>query len=223
MTGAGAMNRIRVLLADDHHVVRQGLRALLSTVPDFEIVGEAGDGQEALSLVDRLKPDVLLLDLMLPGLHGFEVTRRVARRTSTRVVILSMHDNEGYVIRALQHGALGYVLKGAQLSDLVQAVREAVAGRLYLGPPLSDHAVQAYLEKAKSGDFDIYDSLTPREREILQLVAEGHTNGVIGERLHISPRTVETHRAHIMQKLGLKHHADLIRFALQRGLLSLDE
>lgn len=221
MTGAGATTKIRVLLAEDHHVVRQGLRALLETVPDFEIVGEAADGRHVLLEVERLRPDVLLLDLMLPELHGLEVARRVARRTSTRVVILSMHDNEGYVVKALQHGALGYVLKGSQMADLVQAMREAFAGRFYLSPPLSDLAVHAYLEKANAGGGDIYDSLTPREREILQLVAEGHSNAAIGERLFISPRTVETHRAHIMQKLGLKNHADVVRFALQRGILPL--
>jgi len=145
----------------------------------------------------------------------------VARRTSTRVVILSMHDSEGYVVKALQHGALGYVLKGSQVVDLVQAVREAHAGRFYLSPPLSDLAVHAYLDMAKTRGGDAYDRLTPREREILQLVAEGHSNVAIGQRLFISPRTAETHRAHIMQKLGLKNHADLVRFALQRGILPL--
>jgi DNA-binding NarL/FixJ family response regulator len=216
------MTKIKVFLADDHHVVRQGLRALLETVPEFEIAGEAGDGRQALDDVERLHPDVLLLDLMIPGLHGLEVVKRVAQRGTTRVVILSMHDHEGYVVKALQNGASGYVLKGSQVSELVQAIREAAAGRRYLSPPLNDLAIQAYSQQTSTQQFDLYDTLTPREREILQLVAEGHTSGAIAERLYISPRTVETHRGHILQKLGLKTQADLIRFALQRGILPME-
>jgi two-component system, NarL family, response regulator NreC len=215
------MTRIKVFLADDHHVVRHGLRSFLETVPEFEVVGEAGDGRQALEEVERLHPDVLVLDLMIPGLHGLEVLKRVTQRGGVRVVILSMHDNEGYVVKALQNGASAYVLKGSQVSDLVQAIREAAAGRRYLSPPLNDLAIQAYSQQTSTQPFDLYDTLTPREREILQLVAEGHTSAAIAERLFISPRTVETHRGHLMQKLGLKSQADVIRFALQRGILPM--
>jgi DNA-binding NarL/FixJ family response regulator len=211
-----------VFLADDHNVVRQGIRMLLEASADMRIVGEAADGLRALEEIERLRPDVVVLDLMMPGLGGLEVTRRIVQRTRSRVVILSMHHNEGYVLKALQNGASAYVLKGSQVGELVEAVRAAAAGRRYLSPPLSELAIEAYLERAESAGFDIYDTLTPREREVLQLVAEGHTGTEVAERLFISARTVETHRAHLMHKLGLRNQADLIRFALQRGILPLE-
>jgi DNA-binding NarL/FixJ family response regulator len=213
-----------ILLADDHHIVRQGLRALLEAESDFHLVGEAGDGLEAVRLAESLQPNVLVLDLMMPGLNGLEVTRQVKKRCPrTSVVILSMHANEGYVLEALRNGAGGYVLKDSSAADLVQAVREAVAGRRYLSPPLSERAIEAYLEKAQSATLDIYETLTTREREVLQLIAEGHTNADIAARLSISPRTVEVHRANLMRKLNLHNQTDLVRFALRRGILPMDE
>jgi DNA-binding NarL/FixJ family response regulator len=215
---------IRIVLADDHRVVREGFRALLAAEKDFEIVGETGDGLEALRLVERLKPDLILVDLMMPGLGGLEVARQVAQRGSaTRVVVLSMHSNEAYVLQALKNGAAGYVLKDASSTELVRAVREAVAGRRYLSPPLSEKAVEAYLHKAKTSEtVDRYQTLTTREREVLHLSAEGHTNAQIAMRLFISPRTVETHRSNLMHKLGIRTHSELIRYALQRGILSFE-
>ncbi len=215
---------IRIVLADDHAVVRLGLRALLEAEPDFELVGEAADGLQVAPLVERLHPDVLLLDLMLPGLSGLEVIQRIGRGLpETRVVVLSLYANEAYVVEALRHGALGYVLKGSPATDLVHAVREVAAGRRYLSPPLSEHAVESYALRANTAALDPYETLTAREREVLHLAAEGHTSGEIAKRLFISPRTVETHRSNLMRKLGLLSQTDLVRFALRRGLLSIEE
>jgi len=212
-----------IVLADDHQVVRNGLRVLLEAEPDFSVVGEAGDGLEAVRLVERLQPDVLVLDLMMPGLNGLEVARQVSQRSpQTRVVILSMYDNEAYVLEALRAGAAAYVLKESTSAELVRAIREAVAGRRYLSPPLSERAIEIYIQKAESAALDPYETLTAREREVLHLVAEGHTNAEIAARLFVSPRTVETHRANLMRKLGLHTQTDLIRYALRRGILPME-
>ena len=213
-----------IVLADDHQIVRQGLRALLEAEPGFRVIGEAGNGLEAVRLVERLEPNVLVLDLMMPGLNGLEVARQVNKRLpQTRIVILSMHDNEAYVLRALRNGATAYVLKDSSATDLGQAVREAAAGRRYLSPPLSDRAIEVYKEKARAATLDKYETLTTREREVMQLTAEGHTNAEIASRLNISPRTAETHRANLMRKLGLNSQTDLIRYALRRGIIPLDQ
>lgn len=217
------MSMTTIVLADDHHVVRQGLRSLLEAEPDFSVVGEASDGLETAQLVERLQPDVLVLDLMMPGLNGLEVTRQVGQRSpQTHVVILSMHANEAYVLEALQAGAAAYVVKESTSAELVRAVREAVAGRRYLSPPLSERAIEAYMQKAESAALDPYETLTAREREVLHLAAEGHNNAEIADRLFISRRTVETHRANLMRKLGLRSQTDLIRYALQRGILPME-
>jgi two-component system, NarL family, response regulator NreC len=214
-----------IVLADDHKVVRQGLRAVLEAEANLRVVGEAGNGLDAIRLVERLGPDVLVLDLMMPGLNGLEVTRQLGKHSKKpRVVILSMHKDEAYVIQALKNGASAYVLKDSSAEELVKAVLEAAAGRHYLSPPLSDLAIQAYLQRAASAPtgIDRYDSLSSREREVLQLAAEGHTNAEIGKRLFISPRTVEIHRANMMHKLRLHSHTDLIRYALKREILPHD-
>jgi two-component system response regulator NreC len=214
------MNAIRIVLADDHHVVREGLRTLLETEPDFSIVGEAADGLAAVDLVERLKPDVLVADLMMPSLSGLEVARQVTLRSpTTRVVILSMYANEPYVLEALRNGAVGYVLKDSTGADLVQAVRQVLTGDRYLSPPLSARAIEAYVQKAEGGSLDIYETLTTREREILHLAAQGCSNAEVATRLSISPRTAETHRANMMRKLGLRTQVDLVRYALRRGIL----
>lgn len=214
------MSRTTIVLADDHVVVRQGLRALLEAEPDFAIVGEAADGLEVADLVERLKADVLILDLMLPGLNGLEVTRQVQQRSpQTRIVVLSMYANEAYVLEALRNGAGAYVLKEASAADLVHAIREVMAGRRYLSPPLSESAIELYVQKAKAAPRDPYEALTTREREVLQLAAEGQSNPGIADRLGISVRTVETHRANLMHKLDLRSQTDLVRYALRRGIL----
>jgi DNA-binding NarL/FixJ family response regulator len=212
---------VEIVLADDHPIVRQGLRALLEAERDFQVVGEAGDGLEAVALVERVKPDVLVLDLMMPGLAGLQVARQVRQRSpQTRIVILSMHADEGYVLEALTAGASAYVLKKSTTGDLVKAIRDAIAGRRFLSPPLSDRLIDAYVEKAKGEPLDPYNTLTTREREVLQLAAEGHPNAAIATRLSISPRTVEMHRASLMRKLGLQNQVELVRYALQRGILA---
>jgi len=213
-----------IVLADDHHVVRQGLRALLEAEPGFSVVAEAADGLAAADLAERLKPNVLVLDLMMPCLSGLEVARQVRRLSpQTRVVVLSMHANEAYVLEALRNGVAGYVLKESTAADLVQAVREAVAGRRYLSPPLSERAIEVYVQRAQATIPDIYETLTSREREVLHLVAEGYSNADIAARLSITRRTAETHRARVMRKLGLRNQAELIRYALRRGILPMED
>jgi len=214
---------ITLILADDHQVVRQGLRKLLEAEPHFRVIGQAGNGLEVTRLVARLRPNVLVLDLMMPGLNGLEVARQVAKRSPrTHVVILSMHRDESYVLEALKNGAAAYVLKDSSAEELIKAVEEAAAGRHYLSPPLSNSAIEAYVQRASAVAMDPYDSLSSREREVLQLAAEGHTNTEIGKRLFISPRTVEIHRANMMDKLALRNQTDLIRYALKRGILPND-
>ena len=224
MHAKGAVHKTTIVLADDHRVVRDGLRALLEAEPGFSVVGEAGDGLTSIPLVDRLQPDVLLLDLMMPGLNGQEVIRQVRKCSPrTHVVVLSMHSSEPYVMEALRNGAAGYVLKDASYTDLAHALREVMAGRHYLSPPLSELAIEAYQEKAKAAVADRYDMLTTREREVLQLVAEGHSNNEVAHRLGISPRTTETHRANLMHKLHLRTHTDLIRYAIERRIVPVGD
>lgn len=212
-----------IVLADDHRIVRQGLRALLTAESNFKVVGEADDGREALDLVRRLSPDVLVLDLMMPGLNGLEVARQLHKQSSkVGIVVLSMYDDEGFVLEALANGVSAYVLKDSNSSDLVQAVREVAAGRRYLSPPLSDRAIETYQQMAKIGAMDKHETLTTREREVLQLSAEGHTSSVIASRLGISTRTAETHRSRLMHKLGLHTQSDLIRYALKRGIIPME-
>lgn len=214
------MKSTSILLADDHPIVRQGLRRLLEVEEDFEVVGEAGSGLETIRLVEGLKPDVLVLDVVMPGLSGLEVVRQVAQRSpSTRIVILSMHTNEGYVLDALRNGASGYVLKDSTYTDLVHAIHEALSGRRYLSPPLTERAIEAYVQKSKSSQLDPYETLTNREREVLHLAAEGLNNTMIGARLFISPRTAETHRTNMMRKLHLRSHTELVRYAMRRGII----
>lgn len=218
------MSAIRIVLADDHQIVRQGVKALLENESDFEVVGEAGDGTTALAITGKLKPDILVADLMMPGLNGLEVTRRVGKASpDTKVVILSMYMNEPYVIEALRNGAYGYVLKESNIADLARAIREVSAGRHYLSPPLSERAIEAYLEKTRGASLDLYDTLTTREKEVLQLAVEGHGNAEIATRLYISVRTAETHRGNLMRKLGLHTQTDLIKYALKKGILRSEE
>jgi DNA-binding NarL/FixJ family response regulator len=210
---------ITVLLADDHALVRQGVRALLEG-QGFRVVGEASDGLQAAALIEKLGPRVAVLDLSMPGLGGLDVTRRVARRCPrTRVVILSMHAAESQVLAALRCGASGYVLKGSSSAELATAIREAAAGRRYLGSPLADRAVAAWVAAAAVPPADPYDSLTEREREVLHLAAEGLGNVEVARRLFISPRTAETHRANILRKLGIRGQTELVQYAVRRGLL----
>jgi DNA-binding NarL/FixJ family response regulator len=218
------MLRTTVVLADDHPLVRQGLRSLLEAEGDCNVVGEEADGLKVVDLVERLRPDVLLLDLRLPGQSGLEVTRQVIQRGGkTRVIILSMHGGETLVRDALRHGAHGYVLKDAPPSEVVEAVRAVTAGRRYLSRSLAERAIDAYAAQAVAPPEDPYETLTTRERQVLQLAAESGSFAEIAARLGISPRTVESHREHLMQKLGLQSQTDLIRYAVRRGIVSLED
>lgn len=210
---------IKILVVDDHPVVRQGLRQVLEGNPEFTVVGEAADGKGALELADQLQPDVAILDLALPGLNGLEVARRIQQRQpDTRILILSMHNSEAYVLEAMNNGILGYVLKESATKDLIHAVKEVAAGRRYLSPPLSEQKIQEYSERISSSSLDPYDALTDREREVLHMLAEGQNRGEIAASLSISPRTFDTHRTNLMRKLNLNSQMDLVRFAMQRGL-----
>nr|HID14585.1 response regulator transcription factor [Anaerolineae bacterium] len=215
------MNVVRVLLAEDHHLVRQGLRALLERQPGIEIVGEAADGLEALDLIQDLRPDVVLMDITMPGLNGLEVLRRVrSRLPEVRVLVLSVHEREEYVLRALQAGASGYLLKRSLSAELLLAIRAAQRGEVFLSPAVSQTIVNRFLQNASLDETRTgYERLTPREREVFQLIAEGHTNQAIAHRLGISVRTVETHRANLMNKLDIHDVAGLTRLAIQLGLV----
>jgi two-component system response regulator NreC len=209
-----------IVLADDHCIVRQGLRALLAAEPGLRVVAEAADGLEALQIVERQRPQVLVLDLIMPSLNGIEVTRQVRQRSpETQVIILSMHSDEAYVLEALRAGAAGYVLKESPIDELLRAIDEVTQGRRYLAPPLSEWAIAAYVRNAEASGDDPLEALTCREREVIYLVAEGLSATEIAARLSISPRTVETHRANLMRKLGLRNQAEVIRFALEQGLV----
>lgn len=221
---------VSVVLADDHVVVRQGLRALLESDPTFSVVGEAADGLEAVELVKRRKPSVLIADLMMPGQDGLATTRKVSRlKSDTRVIILSMYGDQAYVLEALKSGAAGYVVKESCGAELFQAIRVVVAGRRYLSPTVSEASIGSFssmgtiLQEAQTGSLEVHDKLTARERKVLQLVVEGASGCDIGSRLKISSRTVESHRANFMRKLGLNTHQDLIRYALQRGVIPKGE
>jgi two-component system response regulator NreC len=215
---------ISIILADDHPLVRRGMQAVFESERDLAIVGVAADGLETVRMAERLNPDVLVLDLMMPGLSGLEVLRILRERSpQTRVVILSMYSSSAFIAQALQHGATGYVLKGCPEEDLVRAVKAAAAGRRFLSPPVTDIAINAYIEQSKTGTFDPHETLTPRQREVLQLAAEGKTNAEIAKRLNISQRTVENHRATLMQRLGLQNQTELIRHAMRHGLIVPDE
>jgi len=210
----------RIVLADDHPVVRQGLRSLLEKEPGFSVVGEAADGLEVADVVEKTRADVLILDLLMPGLGGLDVAREVSRRSpQTRIVVLTMHSSEAFVLRALANGTSAYILKDSSVTEVVHAIHEVQAGRRYLSSRLSERAIEAFVNRADSGAVDIYETLTTREREVLHLAAEGLSNPAIGERLFISARTAQAHRAHIMQKLCLESRTALIAYAFRRGLI----
>jgi DNA-binding NarL/FixJ family response regulator len=213
---------IRVVVADDHAIVRQGLRVLLESEGGCTVVAEAADGLTALALIVELQPDVAILDLQMPDLGGLEVTRRAREHSpQTRVIILSMYDVEPYVLHALRVGAVGYVLKGSATTDVLAALQAVMAGGRYLSAPLAERALEAYARFAAQeiAPVDRYEILTNREREVVQLSAQGMSYYEIGERLSVSPRTVETHRANALRKLGLKDQGELVRYMQGRGLL----
>lgn len=216
------MKKIRILLADDHKLIRGGLRLLIEQQADLTVVGEANDGREAVSLANSLKPDVAVLDIGMANLNGIEAAVQIAQaHPEVAVVMLSMHSDESYVLRALKAGAKGYLLKDSAESDLIRAVHAVAEGKSFFSPAVSKVLLDDYVRKLKrSGAEDAYDLLTPREREILQLVAEGKSNKDVANLLNLSVYTVETHRSNIMEKLRLKGFPELILFAVRKGIIS---
>jgi DNA-binding NarL/FixJ family response regulator len=214
---------VSILLADDHPIVRQGLRHLLAAEPGMKVVGEASNGLEAIQLVERCNPDVLILDIVMPELNGLEVLKQVKERSpNTRCIVLSMQSADVYVVEALKAGALGYVLKETGPGELVNAVHQVIQGNRYLSQRISERLIDVLIGSSQKSASDPYQTLTNREREILQMAAEGFSSAEIGKRLSISPRTAELHRARMMNKLGLKNQTDLVRYAFKRGILTLD-
>lgn len=208
-----------VILADDHDVVRRGVRSILEADGNFRILAEVADGLSAVQAVEKLKPNLLFLDLSMPRLHGLEALRQVrAASPNTKVLVLSMHNDEPYVIEALRAGAMAYILKGSESTEIARAIAEVTAGRRYLSAPLSERAIAALTSRTPD-QSDPLNALTPREREVLALAAEGMSTTEMAEKLFISPRTAETHRTNLMQKLGLQSQTDLVRFAIRRGLI----
>jgi len=216
------MGKIRVLLADDHAIVREGVRLLLNAQPDIEVVGEASNGEQALALARTLAPDIVLMDIGMPGMNGLEATQALkAAQPQTNILVLTMHEGEDYFFRILAAGASGYLLKGASSGELLSAIRAVHAGGVYLYPTMAKKLMGDYLKGQKVGSER--DPLTPREREVLKLIAEGKTNREIAEELVLSQNTVQTHRLHLMEKLNLHNRTELIKYAMRRGLIEAEE
>jgi DNA-binding NarL/FixJ family response regulator len=214
------MNRIKVLIVDDHAIMRDGIRALLSVNDDIEVVGEASEGKEAIKKVEQLKPDVIVMDIAMPGMDGMEATRQMVKGNSrAKVLILTQHDNKEYILSAIKAGAAGFVPKRAMGSELVSAIRAVSRGDSVLYPSVASALIEDYRQRS---ELDPYDRLTAREREILKLIAEGHTSQAIADMLVISLKTVLGHRTKIMEKLDIHNRTELIKYAMRKGLISID-
>ncbi len=217
------MSKIKVLLVEDHTIVRKGLRSLLDAEPEIEVVGEAEDGRQAVERVKQLTPDVVLMDITMPVLNGLEATRQIKKtHPNTRVLILTVHSTEEYIFQILRAGASGYLVKQAAVPELISAIQAVYRGDSYLSPAVSRILVEEYSRTAEATTMDHFDKLTGRERQVLQLVAEGRSSRDIAHLLGISIKTVEAHRAHIMEKLDLHTAADLTRYAIRKGVIQPD-
>ncbi len=215
------MAKIRVALVDDHQLVRDGLKSILSSIGDVEVVGEASDGHAAIKLCASLGVDVVIMDIAMSGLNGLDATKRITEKhPQINVLILSMYDSEEYIARAMQHGARGYLLKNAQPQEFEDAIRKVAAGAVYLSPEIGEQMRRHLINKPSQGDS--LEMLSTRQREILQAIAEGKSTKDIAELLSISPKTVETHRGHLMQKLDIHDIAGLVRYAIKHGLVAID-
>ncbi len=218
------MAKIRVLIADDHTIVRAGIKALLEKQPDIEIVGETSEGRETVRQVEILQPDIVLMDIAMPGMNGLEATAIITKNfPQVRVLALTMHDEEEYFYEVIRAGAMGYVLKDAAPTELVSAIRALGEGKAFLTPRVTRILVNDYLKRVESGEkVAAYDGLTEREREVLKLIASGNTNQEIANLLHLSVNTVQVHRTHIMEKLNLHNRTELVKYALRRGIIELE-
>ena len=217
------MNKIRVLLAEDHTIVRQGLRSLLESAAGIEVIGEAEDGREAIQKVGQLRPDVVVMDITMPALNGLQATRQIKRQfPEVKVLILTMHANEEYIFQILRVGASGYVVKQAAVTELVSAIQAVYRGDSFLSPSISGKVIEEYIRRAEAVVKSSYDRLTDREREVLQLIAEGHSTTEIAELLHITAGTVRTHKAQLMDKLDIHSTAELTRYAIRKGVITSD-
>jgi len=217
------MAKIRILLADDHTIVRKGIRSLLDAEPSLEVVGEAESGREAVEKAELLRPDIVLMDHTMPLLNGLEALRQIKKQLpEIKVLILTMHTNEEYIFQFLQAGAEGYLVKQTAPTDLVEAIRAVYAGQSFLSPAISRTVIEEYVRHTATERVDSLEKLTDREREVLQLLAEGHSASEIAEQLHISAKTVGVHRMNVMQKLEINNPTDLVKYALRKGIISLE-
>lgn len=216
------VDKIRILLADDHTILRNGIRAILEDEPGMDVVGEAEDGRTAVSLATQLKPDIVIMDIAMPLLNGLEATRQIKRTCpGVKVIILSMHDNEEYIIQVLEAGAMGYILKDAAARELIQALRTVYRGEAVLSPAITRIVIEDYLRWGGVRPTEDADALSPRERETLQLIAEGYTSKQISEILVISVKTVQAHRNSLMQKLHLHNRGELVKYAIQKKIIEI--
>ncbi len=218
------MKKVKLLVADDHKIFRQGIKKLLEEESDLQVVGEAADGREAVKKATELKPDVILMDIAMANLNGLEATKQIKKvLPSVKVIMLTMHKNEEYILQSFQAGASGFILKEGAVEELVSAIRSIHSDKSFLSPSISKTLIDAYLRKMETGKTETpFDLLTDREREVLQLIAEGYTNREVAKQLFISVKTVEAHRAHIMQKLNIHDIAKLVKYAIQKGLVDLN-
>ena len=214
--------KIKVLLADDHQILREGLRVMLEKEYNMEVLGEAADGREALSLIREKTPDVIVMDITMPGLNGVEATRQIRNEfPQVKVVALSMHDDKRFVLNMLKAGASAYLLKDGGFKEVVKAVNAVMANKTYLSPDITDVVLTDYLKNLKLQEVSVFALLSPREREVLQLIAEGKTTLQIADVMHVSAKTIETHRHHIMQKLQISSIAELTKYAIREGLTDI--
>lgn len=218
------MGKIKVLVADDHTILRQGIKALLDNQEGIEVIGEAKDGREALAIIEETLPDVILMDIAMPGLNGLEATRRIKKKfPRMKVLVLTMYTNEEYIFQILNAGANGYLVKETAFQDLISAIKAVYKNEAFMSPSISKKVINSYIKKAQDDEEKTCEILTTREREILQLIAEGNSSKKIAELLFISPKTVETHRTHIMDKLNIHNRTGLIKYAIRKGMVDVEK
>jgi two-component system response regulator NreC len=218
------MGKIKVLVADDHTILRQGIKSLLANEEEIEVIGEAKDGREALTIIEETLPDVILMDIAMPGLNGLEATRRIKKKfPRMKVLVLTMYTNEEYIFQILNAGANGYLVKETAFQDLISAIKAVYKNEAFMSPSISKKVINSYIKRAQNDEEVTCEVLTTREREILQLIAEGNSSKKIAELLFISPKTVETHRTHIMDKLNIHNRTGLVKYAIRKGIVDVDK